>query len=299
MSSVPEEGEPALDVPRGLVSALADRYAFHAIVGRGSMADVYRARDLHRGRDVAIKVMRVRELPAEERMRFLREVRIVASLAHPNVIPLFDSGEDGDLLWYAMPLLAGGTLAQRLMRDGALPVAEAVRIACEVADGLAHAHGRGLVHRDIKPQNVLFGDGRALVADFGLARLLEGGSAVQVTPSSARLGTLLYMSPEQGLGGSGVDGRADQYSLACVLYEMLSGRPPFDAAQCEALVFGHARVVPRPIRERRPEVPSPVALALHRALHKLPDGRFRTMEEFAAALRDAPARTDGDHVGAR
>jgi non-specific serine/threonine protein kinase len=295
----PLAGAPP-DVPQALARALEGRYAFEGAIGHGGMADVFRARDLRHGRQVAIKVLHSRlDLPGDGD-RFLREVRIVASLAHPNVIPLFDSGHAEGWLWYAMPLLTEGTLAHRLAERGALPIADAVRIACEVADGLGYAHAHALVHRDVKPQNILLSGGRAMVSDFGLARIIESSAATRGTPSSARLGTPLYMSPEQATDAPHVDGRADQYSLACVLYEMLVGAPPFDRAQFEALAYQHVNVSPRPVRERRPETPPHVALALHRALHKLPESRFASMGEFAEALRADPAgeaATEGERRG--
>lgn len=270
------------------LTALAGRYRIRRRLGDGGMAEVYEALDLRHDRLVALKVMRGSATDAATAERFRREVRIAASLVHPNVVPLLDSGHEGEVFWYAMPLLVEGTLARRIAREGRLPIDDAVRIAIEMADGLDHAHRHGLVHRDVKPQNVLLSDGHALVSDFGLARIVESSAGRGPTPSNTRLGTPLYMSPEQAMGHSDVDGRADQYSLACVLYEMLTGRPPFASHEFEALVYEHAGVSPGPVRDRRPETPPHVARAVHRALAKMPEDRFPTLAAFAAALRAEP-----------
>jgi len=287
----PDRDRPSPDsdarAAASLGEALAGRYAFEELVGRGGMANVFRARDLKHGRDVAIKILHAWAGESLDAERFDREVRIVASLMHPHIIPLYDSGRAGETLYYVMPYLAGGTLAQQLAREGRLSVDVAARLAREIADALDHAHRHGLVHRDVKPQNILLSEMHALVSDFGLARLLEDSAGRRSTPSSTRLGTPLYMSPEQ-VGGRRVDARADQYSLACVLYEMLVGEPPFTSTQLEALIYQHRGVDPRPVRERRPEIPAHLARALHRALAKMPEDRFASMAEFGAALRDEP-----------
>ncbi|MDB4882762.1 MAG: protein kinase, partial [Gemmatimonadetes bacterium] len=216
----------ASDVPplaARLAIALAGRYAIDREIARGGMATVHLARDLRHGRRVAIKVLREELAAAVGAERFLAEIRVTASLQHPHILPLFDSGSSDGLLWYAMPFIEGETLRSRLERDGPLPVAEAVRLAREVADALDYAHVRGIVHRDIKPENVLLQDGHALVADFGIALALEQAGGERITRTGLALGTPQYMAPEQAAGERALDARVDVYALGAVLHEMLAG----------------------------------------------------------------------------
>jgi serine/threonine protein kinase len=217
--------------PRELLQqALAGRYRIERELGRGGMATVYLAEDLRHGRRVAIKVLEPGVAAAIGPGRFEREIRIAARMQHPHIVPLFESGQAGGLLFFVMPWIAGGSLRQRLRREKQLPVGDVVRIAGEVASALAHAHGQGVVHRDVKPENILFDEDRALVADFGIARVVHAAGGETLTTSGAVVGTPAYMSPEQAAGQAELDARSDQYALACVVYEMLAGEPPFTGA---------------------------------------------------------------------
>ena len=202
-------------------------YRIERLLGRGGMATVFLAQDLKHRRTVAIKILKTEIAAAVGHLRFLREIEIAAQLVHPHILPLFDSGAAGDQLYYVMPHVEGGSLRARLQRETPLPLDEALRLAREIASALGHAHRQGFIHRDIKPENILLSDGMALVADFGIARLMSASGAETLTGSGAVMGTPLYMSPEQALGTASVGAPADLYSLACVLYEMLAGQPPF------------------------------------------------------------------------
>ena len=212
-----------------LRAALAPRYRLLREAGRGGMATVYLADDLRHDRQVAVKVLRPELAAVLGSERFVREIRITAVLAHPHILPLYDSGEAEGLVYYVMPFVEGESLRDRLLRDRQLPVAEAVRIVKQVADALTFAHSRGFVHRDIKPENILLMAGHAVVADFGVATAVDTAAGLRMTGTGMSVGTPQYMSPEQAVGGGAIDGRSDTYSLACVLYEMLAGEPPFSA----------------------------------------------------------------------
>ena len=271
-----------------LRDALVGRYAIEREVGAGGMARVYAADDLRHRRKVAIKVLKPELTEAFGPERFLREIETSASLRHPHILPLFDSGDTGDSLFFVMPFVEGESLRARLDRDGPLPVEEAIQIAAEVADALNYAHNRGIIHRDVKPENILLEGGHAVVADFGIARAMRSTQSPALTQTGTSLGTPRYMSPEQVSGERDVDGRADLYSLACTLFEMLAGQPPFAGPTFERLVYQHM-VEPAPsITRFRPAVPASVSLALDRALAKSPDDRFPTTTAFIQALR-APA----------
>jgi tetratricopeptide (TPR) repeat protein len=288
------------DIPQRLAAALAQRYVLEREIGAGGMATVYLARDLRHKRSVAVKVVRP-ELggPAGEE-RFLREIELAARLQHPHILPVFDSGlvDDGagaPMPYFVMPYVEGETLRQRLQREGRLPVDVATTLAGEVADALAYAHAHGVVHRDIKPENILLSGGHAVVADFGVARALESGSAPEGTAESSRLtragiaiGTPLYMSPEQATGDA-VDARADQYSLGCVLYEMLAGDPPFTGPSHQS-VIAKSLSAPRPhVGRLRPDVPAELDHVVVRAMALEPGERYPDMSTFAAALPAARA----------
>jgi serine/threonine-protein kinase len=262
-------------------AALADRYRLDRELGAGGMAAVYLAQDLRHDRKVAIKVVRP-DLSATIGERFLAEIRTTAGLNHPHILPLFDSGSADGLLFFVTPVADGETLKQRIARLGSLPVDEAVRIASEVASALEYAHRRGVIHRDIKPDNILLQDGHALVADFGIA-LAPTSSDVRLTQTGASIGTPQYMSPEQMLGERELDGRTDIYSLGVVLYEALTGEPPFTAATPQAIAGKVLAERAAPPSKRRRGVPPSVDVAVMTALERQPAHRFAT----AAALHDA------------
>jgi TolB-like protein/Tfp pilus assembly protein PilF len=279
-----------------LSQALADRFEVGRLLGRGGMASVFLARDLRHDRSVALKVLH-REIAASVGAdRFLREIHIAASLAHPNILTVHDSGDAGGVLYYVMPFVEGGSLRARLEREGPLPVDDAVRIACEVADALGYAHSRNVVHRDIKPENILLEAGHAVVADFGIACALEAVGPDRFTDSGLAVGTPTYMSPEQA-AAEHTDGRTDLYALACVLYEALAGEPPFTGPSALAVLARKAAGTVPSLRLIRDEVPLPVERALTRALRSLPADRYATVGEFAEALKgDGTTGTAGRSI---
>lgn len=275
-----------MTVPAELQAAIGNRYELERELGRGGMATVYLAHDRTNARRVAIKILdRTQRSGPVEAERFFREIKIAANLVHPGIVPLFDSGECGGALYYVMPVLDSDTLGARLQSEGLLDVDEAVRIAVSIARALDYAHRQGVVHRDIKPSNIFLHEGEPTLSDFGVARAgaLLGFDAGMTTPGLA-IGTPHYMSPEQAAGESNIDGRSDQYSLACVLYEMLSGQPPFSGTNSSQIIMRRFIETPTPIRRIRPSVSPAVEAALNRALSKDPNERFPTAADFAAAL---------------
>ena len=252
------------------------------------MAIVYLAQDLKHRRQVAIKVLRPELAAALGRERFLREVTTTANLRHPHILPLFDSGEADELLFYVMPLVEGESLRERLAREKQLPLDDAMRIAREVADALHYAHGYGVVHRDIKPGNILLENGHAVVADFGIAQAVTEAGSEALTESGLGVGTPLYMSPEQGAGEE-MDGRSDQYALGCVLYEMLAGEPPFTGRSAQAILARRLTDPVPSLRTVRESVPAHVEEVINRALSKAPADRFVTARLFAEALAEPGA----------
>ena len=271
-----------------LRAALADRYALERELGRGGMASVHLARDLKHGRLVAIKVLRPEIAAALGPERFLREIEVAARLTHPHILPLHDSGAAEGSLYYVMPYVEGETLRERLEREGQFPLEDALRIAREVASALSYAHGHDVVHRDIKPENILLSGGEAVVADFGIARAITQAVGSKLTETGIAIGTPGYMSPEQAMGSERVDGRSDLYSLACVLYEMLAGEPPFTGPSAESVARQHVAAPAPHVSVMRP-VPPAVDQAIVRALAKTPADRFATAAEFVEALA-APAQ---------
>src|SRR2546426_849603 len=270
-----------------LAASLSDRYAIDRELGRGGMATVYLAQDKKHDRKVAIKVLR-RELAASVGAeRFLREIQIAARLAHPHILPLIDSGEAHGALYYVTPHVPDGSLRQRLERERQMPLAEAIRIARDVGVALDYAHRQGFVHRDVKPENILFADLHAVLADFGIARAFSEVGVEMVTEGGLALGTPEYMSPEQASGEQDLGGRSDLYSLACVVYEMLAGEPPLRGRGARATMAKQVTETPRPLRAVRPDAPARVERVLARALAKNPDERFATVAEFLAALLGA------------
>ena len=267
-----------------LAARISDRYAIGRELGRGGMAIVFLARDLRHGRDVALKVLRPEVGESLGADRFLREIRIVAGLTHPHLLPLHDSGEADGLFWFVMPYVRGESLRQRLLREGPLGVDEAVRIAGDVAAGLAHAHAAGIIHRDIKPENILLEGGEAMLADFGIARAINESTREGQSQAGLAVGTPHYMSPEQAAGAEHLDGRSDVYSLGCVLHEMLTGAPPFTGTRPQAILAQHRSAPPPPVQTLRPTVPPLVAEALDLSLRKLPADRHPGAAAFAEAL---------------
>lgn len=263
---------------------LAGRYAIERELGRGGMAVVYLARDQRHRRDVAVKVFRMEGGPLDGPPRFLHEIEVAARLAHPNILPLHDSGEDKDLIYYVMPYVPGENLRQRLEREGALPLTDAIAIAAQVAGALAYAHSHGVIHRDIKPENILFIAGQAVVADFGIARAISAGGWDELELGRGPLGTPAYMSPEQGQHSSRVDGRSDLYSLGCVLYEMLTGVPPFRGSTPEELMVQHLEAPPEPVQIRRPALTPELESLVGKVLAKHPADRYQTAQQFSDAL---------------
>jgi serine/threonine-protein kinase len=267
-----------------LAKALAGRYSIERELAHGGMATVHLARDLRHGRLVAIKVLREELAAAVGAERFLEEIRVTSSLHHPHILPLFDSGSADGLLWYVMPFVEGETLRSRLAREGQLPVDVALQLVREMADALEHAHCRGVVHRDVKPENVLLEGGHALVADFGIALALEHAGGERLTRTGFALGTPQYMAPEQAAGERAIDARADVYALGAVLHEMLAGQSPL-AASSPAAVRWRVRNEPPPaLATRRADVAPFLDAAVQRALAKHPSDRFQSAAAFAAAL---------------
>jgi serine/threonine-protein kinase len=272
------------DIPAELAHGLNGRYRLERELGRGGTATVWLAQDLRHERPVALKVLEPGLAHTLGPERFEREIRFAARLQHPHILSVYDSGESAGQLWFTMPYVEGESLRDRLQREKALPLDEAIRIARQVAQALQYAHSHGVVHRDVKPENILLTpDGNTLVADFGIARPLDSEAAKQLTAVGLVVGTPSYMSPEQATG-SALDGRSDIYSLACVLHEMLSGQPPFTGPTAQSVVTKHITQAPPPITSPFARVPAPVVRAIARALAKAPSDRFETAADFAAAL---------------
>jgi Tol biopolymer transport system component len=278
------------EIPARLVAALADRYRIEGEVGEGGMATVYLAEDLKHDRKVALKVLRLELAAVLGAERFIAEIKTTAALQHPHILPLYDSGEADGFLFYVMPFIDGETLRGKLDRESQLSVAEALRIATDVAYALQHAHEQGIIHRDIKPENILLAKGRPMVADFGIALAVSAAGGGRMTETGLSLGTPYYMSPEQATAEKTITGRSDVYSLATVLYEMLSGEPPHGGGSAQQIIMKIIADTPRPLTELRKSVPRNVAEAVGKALQKLPADRFDSAEEFAAALAN-PAFT--------
>jgi serine/threonine-protein kinase len=267
-----------------LQNALADRYRIERELGRGGMATVYLAHDLRQERLVALKAIHPEVTVTLGPERFLREIKLTANLRHPHILPLFDSGEAAGQLWYTMPYVEGESLRQRLLREKRLPLVEALRIARDVLAALAYAHERGIVHRDIKPENILLEGGEAVLADFGIAHAVSAAGSERLTRTGVAVGTFTYMSPEQASGEEAIDGRSDLYSLACVLYECITGEPPFTGPNPQSIIAKHLTAPPPPVISADGTVPPSVVQALDKALAKTPSERFDDAAAFAAAL---------------
>jgi hypothetical protein len=283
-------GEASLPIVR---DALRGRYEFVREIGRGGSATVHLARDLKHGRDVAIKVVKHGVADRGQRARFLSEIAIAAQLQHPHILPLIDSGDANGALYYVMPYVEGESLRQRLDREGALPLEDALAITRDVAEALDYAHAAGIVHRDIKPQNILLGNGHALMADFGIALALETTLQDRVTEDGVAVGTPTYMSPEQATASAQVDARTDVYSLACVVYEMLAGEAPYPGVTPRSVIAKHVNAPVPDLGVLRPTLPGGITRALTIALAKSPSDRYRSAGAFCAAI----SQTSGELAG--
>ncbi|MEJ2206816.1 MAG: protein kinase [Gemmatimonadota bacterium] len=279
-----------IDIPSRLQTALEGRYRLEGMVGEGGMASVFLAEDLKHERKVAIKVLKPELSAAVGADRFLAEIKTTANLQHAHILPLFDSGDADGLLFYVMPYVADESLRERLEREQQLRVEEAVRIAREVAEALDHAHRHDVIHRDIKPGNILLQDGGALVTDFGIALAVSAGAGGRLTETGLSVGTPQYMSPEQATGDHAVGPGTDVYSLGCALYEMLTGRPPFQGTTVPAVMGRLLADEAVPPRTLRPSTPLNVDAAIRRAIEKIPADRFASAHDFAEALADPSFR---------
>ncbi len=284
------------EILQQLQAALADRYVVERELGAGGMATVYLAHDLKHERKVALKVLRPELAAALGAERFTREIRIAAQLQHPHILPLHDSGEAGGFLYYTMPYVEGESLGERLARSGELPIDEAVRILREILDALAHAHEHGVVHRDLKPDNVMLSKRHALVMDFGVAKAVSEAGRHQVTTAGVALGTPAYMAPEQATADPHTDHRADIYAVGVVAYELLTGSPPFTGPNPRAVLSAHVMDDPAPVTARRASVPAPLAALVMRCLAKKPADRWQSAEEMLPVLEGLATPSGGrDH----
>jgi len=278
------------DTPSRLASALADRYRIERELGQGGMATVYLAEDLKHDRKVAIKVLKPELAAVLGAERFVPEIKTTAALSHPHILPLFDSGSatagqgSNEFLYYVMPYIEGETIRTKLERERQFGIEAAIRITTEVADALDYAHRNGVIHRDIKPENILLHDGRPMVMDFGIALAVSAAAGGRMTETGMSLGTPHYMSPEQATADRDITGRSDIYSLASVLYEMLTGEPPHMGTSAQQIIM---KIIAEPVKsviELRKSVPPHVAAAVGKALEKLPADRFDSAKAFAEAL---------------
>jgi serine/threonine-protein kinase len=280
-----------------LSDALAGRYRIDRQLGEGGMANVFLAHDLRHGRDVALKVLKPEIGKTLGADRFHREIQLAARLSHPHILPLYDSGEAGGMLYYVMPQVRGNSLRDRMHESRQMPVVEAVRVTCEVASALDHAHRQGVVHRDIKPENIMLQDGHALVADFGIGKALSDVEGEAFTQTGVTVGTPAYMSPEQA-AGEAVDGRSDLYSLGCVLYEMLVGEQPFTGPTVQAVIAKRFVQAPADVSALRDGVSRTIARALQQVLSRTPIDRFHTGVDFATAMSAVESNGAGGALGA-
>lgn len=272
------------DIPQRLAAALSANYRIEREVGVGGMATVYLAHDLKHDRDVALKILRPELTAAMGTDRFPREIHIIAQMQHPHILPLYDSGATEGFLYYVMPFVEGESLRARLTRMGQLPINEAVRLLQEITDALAYAHARGIVHRDIKPDNVMLSGRHAAVTDFGVAKAVSVSAGDKLTTVGIAVGTPQYMAPEQAMAEATIDHRVDLYALGVMGYEMVTGHPVFEATTAQAILSAHVLEQPKDVRERRPEVPPLLAEALLKCLAKNPADRWHNAEELLAQL---------------
>jgi eukaryotic-like serine/threonine-protein kinase len=268
-----------------LVASLPERYAFRSLIGKGSAAYVILADDSQSNTQVAVKILRPEVATVVGEKRFRREVEILRNLEHPNILRLLDHGDiEHQGLFMVTPFVNGETLRSRLRRERQLPVKAAVEIVQTIAGALDYAHGRGVIHRDIKPANVLLPEGSVILADFGISRAITSNASTQITTTGVSVGTPEYMSPEQIGAQSDLDERSDIYSLGCVAYELLAGRPPFTGRTYVEIFAKHNKEIPKPVTEVRPDVPVRADAAIMKSLSKAKSDRFTTAGEFAAAL---------------
>lgn len=265
-------------------AALRERYQVEKVIGHGGMATVFLACCPSYDQPVAIKVLHPEFAATLLADRFHREISILGNLEHPNILPLLESEEAGQLIYYVMPYAKGASLRDQLEGQPWLSLEDTIRVAADVAAALDYAHTRNIVHRDIKPENIMFDDGRAKVCDFGVARAIVKAGGERISSSGLVVGTPSYMSPEQASGTSKLDGRSDIYSMGCVVYEMLIGEPPFTGRTAQAIMARQVRQPPPSLRVVRPELPEKVEQAVHRALEKEPDKRPPSAGEFAREL---------------
>jgi hypothetical protein len=299
---------PDADLSQRLSSALAPSYQLERELGRGGMAIVYCARDTRLKRSVAVKLLPPElAFRADIRTRFLREAETAARLNHPNIVPIFSVDERDGLVYFVMAFVRGGSLGDRLRQQRALPIGDARRVLRELAEALGYAHGAGVIHRDIKPDNILLDadTGRAMITDFGIARAATAGEGTRLTATGAAIGTPAYMSPEQCAGDRDIDGRSDLYSLGAMAYQMLTGDPPFVGGSTPAIMVKHVTEAPVPPRERRSEIPGDLEQIVLTLLEKNPENRFATGQDVVAALDGARVqplarqRYEGGHRSAR
>ena len=275
-------------------SALAQTYNIDRELGRGGMATVFLAQDVKHDRIVALKVLHPDLAASMGAERFLREIKLAARLNHPHILPLFDSGAADEFLYYVMPYVEGESLRERLDRQSQLPVDEALHIARSLASGLDYAHRQGVVHRDVKPENVMLHEGEAMIMDFGIAKAVSVVGHETLTQTGMMVGTPAYVSPEQASGEAIIDGRSDQYSLACVLYEMLAGERPFTGPTAQAVLAKRFTGAVKSITEIRPNVPPAVEKAISRAMTTETSGRYSSVAMFAQALASSALTTPTD-----
>jgi len=290
---VPQPRSLLTDLPDRLAEALTDRYTLQRELGRGGMATVYLAEDLKHRRKVALKVLQPHLAATLGAERFLREITVAANLQHPHILPLYDSGEADGFLFYVMPFVDGPSLRQKLIREGELPIPDAVRILRDVADALSYAHQQGVVHRDIKPENVMLSGRHALVADFGVARAIDESAGGKLTETGVALGTPAYMAPEQAAADPHTDHRADVYAFGVTAYEMLTGQPPFTGTTPQAVLAAHWTEAPVGVAERRATIPPALAQLVMRCLEKKPADRPQAADELVQVLEGVATPSGG------
>src|SRR5213594_2502446 len=281
------------DLLARLQSALGDAYRIERELGGGGMSRVFLAQETALKRQVVIKVLPPEMAAGVNVERFRREVELAASLQHPHIVPLLAAAASGDLLYYTMPLVEGESLRAKLARQGELPVSETIRVLADVADALAYAHAHGVVHRDIKPDNVLISGKHAVVTDFGVSKAVSGASAGSLTSLGVALGTPAYMAPEQAAADPHTDHRCDLYAVGALAYEMLTGRPPFTGATPQAVLAAQVSERPVAVTRQRETVPPALAAAVMRCLEKNPADRFQTAEELVHLLEEMATPSGG------